>query len=95
MASSLSNLVNNLAERVHKIKCNNGHDNKKREMFVIKYKDCECCRKYMNMKDDSTVFKCLRCNRKLQKKFNENLKKRFVDTYKFSSHDINKFILFL
>ena len=38
MASSLSNLVNNLAERVHKIKCNNGHDNKKCEMFVIKYK---------------------------------------------------------
>ena len=66
MARSLSNLVNNLAERVHKIKCNNGHDNKKREMFVIKYKDCECCRKYMNVKDDSTVFKCLRCNRKFQ-----------------------------
>ena len=74
MASSLSNLVNNLAERVHKIKYNNGHDNKKREIFVIKYKDCECCRKYMNVKDESTVFKCLRCNRKFQKKFNENLK---------------------
>ena len=25
----------------------------------------------------------------------ENLKKRFVNTYKFSNHDINKFILLL
>ena len=27
MASSLSNLVNNLSERIHKIKCKYGHDN--------------------------------------------------------------------
>ena len=29
MVSSLLNLVNNLAEGVHKIKCKYGHDNKK------------------------------------------------------------------
>ena len=29
MASSLSNLVNNLAKGIHKIKCKYGHDNKK------------------------------------------------------------------
>ena len=29
MASSLSNLVDNLAEEIHKIKCKYGHDNKK------------------------------------------------------------------
>ena len=29
MASSLLNLVNNLSEGVHKIKCKYGHDNKK------------------------------------------------------------------
>ena len=28
MASSLSNLVNNLAEVIHKSKCKNGHDKK-------------------------------------------------------------------
>ena len=37
MASSLSNLVNNLAEEIHKIKCKYGHDNKKRETCGIKY----------------------------------------------------------
>ena len=39
---------------------------------------------------------CLCCNRNYQKKkFDENLKKRFADTSKFSTHDINKFILLL
>ena len=28
-----------------------------------------------------------------QKKFDEDLKKRFTDIYKFSNHDINKSIL--
>ena len=41
MASLLSNLVGNLAEGVHKIKCKHGHDNKKCETCGIKYKDCE------------------------------------------------------
>ena len=29
MASSLSNLVNNLSEEIHRIKCKYGHDDKK------------------------------------------------------------------
>ena len=37
MASSLSNLVNNLAEGVHRIKCKYGHDNKNCEICEIKY----------------------------------------------------------
>ena len=41
MASSLSNLVNNLDQGIHKIKYKYGHDNKKCETCVIKYKDCE------------------------------------------------------
>ena len=32
MASSLSNLVNNLSEEIQKIKCKYGHDDKKREI---------------------------------------------------------------
>ena len=43
MSSSLSNLVNNLAERVHKIKCKYEYDNKKCETCGIKCKDCEYC----------------------------------------------------
>ena len=40
--SLLSNLVNDLAERIHKIKCKNEHNNKKDKTCGIKYKDCEC-----------------------------------------------------
>ena len=42
MVSSLSNLVNNLAEGIHKIKCKNKHNNEKYETSGIKYKDCDC-----------------------------------------------------
>ena len=30
-----------------------------------------------------------------QKKFDENLKKQFVDAYKFSNHDINNILILL
>ena len=43
MESSLSNLINNLAEGIHQIKWKYGHDNKKSETCEIKYKYCECC----------------------------------------------------
>ena len=35
------------------------------------------------------------CNEIYQKTFDENVKKRFANTYKFANHDINKFILLL
>ena len=38
MPTSLSNFVNNLVERVHKIKCRYGHDDKKCEIYIIKIK---------------------------------------------------------
>ena len=59
MTSSLSNLVDNLAEGIHKIKCKHAHDNRKCEMCGIKYKDCECCLEYTNIKDDLILCKCL------------------------------------
>ena len=37
MASSLSNLVNNLSEGIHRIKCKFGHNDKKYETCGIKY----------------------------------------------------------
>ena len=40
-----------------------------------------------------TEYKCLCCNKHYQQEFDEKLKKRFFDAYKFSSHD--KFILLL
>ena len=33
------------------------------------------------------------CNKNYQQKFDEKLKERFFNTYKFSNHDKNKFIL--
>ena len=47
MASSLSNLVDNLAERIHKTKC----------------KDCDFFFEYENVKDNLIKYKCLSCNK--------------------------------
>ena len=95
MESSLSNLVNNLVEGIHKTKYKYGQDGKQDEAFGIKYKDCDCFLGYTNFKDNLIEYKCLWCSRNYQKKFDENLKKRFFNAYKFSNPDINKFILML
>ena len=79
MASSLLNLVDNLAERIHKTKCN----------------DCNCFLGYESVKNNLIKYKCLSCNEDYSKKLDEELKKRFKDTFKFSNNDINKFILLL
>ena len=52
LASSLSNLVNNLSEGVHRIKCKYGHSDKKCETCVIKYKYCNYFLEYINFKND-------------------------------------------
>ena len=49
MASSFLNVVNNLPEGIHKIKCKYRNDDKK---FEIKYKYCDCFVAYTNFKDD-------------------------------------------
>ena len=59
MASSLSNLVDNLAEGVHK----------------IKYKDCNCFLEYENIKDNLVKHKCLSCNKFYSNKIDEELKR--------------------
>ena len=69
MASSLSNLVNNLSEGIHRIKCEFGHNNKKCETCGIKYKYCHCFLEYANFKDDLIECKCLCCNKNYQHKF--------------------------
>ena len=57
MASSLSNLVNNLSEGIHRIKCKFEHDDKKCETCGIKYKYCDCFLEYTNFKDDLIEYK--------------------------------------
>ena len=63
MAGSLSNLIDNCAEDIfikfYKIKYKYGHENKMYETCRIKYKNCECCLEYINLKDDLMEYKCL------------------------------------
>ena len=47
MATSLPNLVHNLTEEIHKIKC----------------KDCDCFLEYESVKDNLIKYKCLSCNK--------------------------------
>ena len=44
---------------------------------------------------DLIEYKYLCWNKNYQQKFNENLKEQFFNTYKFSNHDNNKFLLLL
>ena len=77
MASLLSNLVDNLAERIHKIKC----------------KDCDCFLEYESVKGNLVTWKCLSYSKDHSNKLDGKLKKWFKSTDKFSNDDINKFIL--
>ena len=78
MASSLSILFHNPAEGILKIKC----------------KDCDFFLEYQSVKDNLIKQKWLSCNKDYSNKFNEKLKKRFKNTFRFSDNDINKFTLF-
>ena len=55
MAGSFSNLGNNLAEEIHKIK----HNDKKYKTRGIKCKYFDCFLKYTNFKYDLTEYECL------------------------------------
>ena len=77
MINSLSNLADNLDEEINKIKWKYEHDDKKCETCRINYKDCDCFLEYTKFKDKFIEYKCLLCNKSYQKKFDENLKKRF------------------
>ena len=94
MASSLSNLVNNLSAGIHKIKCRLGND-KKCETCRLKCKNCDSFLEYINVKDVLREYKCFCYNKNYQHKFDKKLKKQFFNAYKFSNPDSNKFILLL
>ena len=96
IVSSLSNLVNNVSEGIHKIKFKYEHDDKKSETCRIKYKYCDCFHKfYTHFKDNLIEYKCLCCNNNYQQKVDEKLEEQSFNTYKFFNHDNNKFILLL
>ena len=69
MASLLSNLASNLSEGIYEIKCKLRHNYINCEACGIKYKHCICFIEYTNFKDDSTEYKCLCCNKTINKSF--------------------------
>ena len=80
MATSLSNLANNLPEGIHKFKCKYKHINKNVKLGIkcecgIKCKYCDYFFEYINFQDDLIDYKCLYCNKNYQPKFDEKLKK--------------------
>ena len=79
MASLLSNLVDDIAEGIHKIKC----------------KDCDCFLEYESANDNLVKYKSLYHNKNYSNKLDEKFKKRFKNTFKFSNSDINEFNLLL
>ena len=95
MTSSVLNLANNLSEWIHRIKCKFGHSDKKCERCGIECKSCDCFLEYINFKYDLIEYKYFYCNKSYQQNFNEKLKEQFLNTYKFSNYDKNKFPLLL
>ena len=80
MSSSLSKLVDNLSEGIHNNKC-----------F-----DCKSNLDYVRItKNKKLLLKCFNCNIYYKKKFNNDLIKKFRNTYSFCNNDVNKFVLLL
>ena len=77
--SSLSKLVDNLSEGIHNNKC----------------VDCNSCLDYIKIKNEKLLLKCFNCNNYCKKKFNQDLTKKFKNTYSFCNNDLNKFVLLL
>ena len=75
MTSLLSNLVDNLLEGIHQIKC----------------KDCNCFLEYECVKGNSIKYKCPFCNENYSNKLDEELKKRFKNTSFLIMISINLF----
>ena len=47
------------------------------------------------MEENLIRYKCLSCNKNYSNEINEELNKRFKDTFKFSNNDMEKFSLLL
>ena len=79
MSSSLSKLVDSLSEGFHNNKC----------------LDCKSCLDYIKTKNEKLILECFNCKTYYEKDFNEELIKRFANTYEFCNGNLNKFILLL
>ena len=69
LATSLSNVADNFARRIHK----------------TNLKDYNCFFQYESVNENLVNYKFLSCNKNYSKKINENLKTFFKNTFKFLS----------
>ena len=65
MTTSLSNLIDNLTETIHK----------------IKYKDCDCLLEYESVKDNLIKDTCLSYNKDYSNRLDEKLKESDLRTH--------------
>ena len=79
MATSLSNLVDNLTEKIHNDKC-------------IKCMSNLC---FVNAINETLTFKYLDCKKEYKKNINNKLKEKFSNVYEFCGYDMNKFVSLL
>ena len=80
MSSSLSNLVDNLPDRLHSDQCT----------------DCKSWLDYMSIKSNQLIFRCFDCKKNYKKDFNNEIYLQiFANIYEFCDGDIIKFILLL
>ena len=57
--------------------------------------DCKNLLDYMVFKDNKVVFRCFECKKNISKGFNNELTKRFKNTYQFCRNENNKFLMLL
>ena len=79
MSTSLSKLVNNLSDGLHKNKCRN----------------CKSRLDYVKAEESRLIFRCSGCNRSHHEDVHNDLINRFSSTYNFCQEDINMFTLLL
>ena len=97
MASSLSNLVDNLSQGIH----NNKYSDCGSNLDYIKItaertaEPSALARSSLERKNEKSILECYNCKQRYKKKFNIELIKRFASTYSFCNNDLNKFILLL
>ena len=76
--SSLTNLVDNIAEGIQKKN--------------VKSKDCGCFLEYESVNNNLRKYNCLSCNKSYSNKIGEELQKQFKNTFKFSNNIFNNYI---
>ena len=79
VATSISNLADDLTGGIHKLNC----------------KNYNCFPEYKHVKSSLIEYNCPSCNKDFSVELDEELKKKLKNTFEFSKHDTNKFILLL